>query len=779
MPQINIRGLSQAELERRERTQANKILSNAPDFKVRGGEYQLQQMRNIERILSQTDVAYKRIIERAYQSIVASQAARVAQPAIAAQTAQAAQRQPVSIGDVRRRLSAFNYVRGIRSAQEQAEASRIAQAAAEAESQRQATLAAAQKRPDFSHIRMRNMSTAYGFKPIGPIAQSVAREAALAESDRLAKTKAVADAEKYYMNRIIDLDNSRFKDELDKKKLLEKAEKQTMSALVALDNKRFKEEQKRLKERATLEERGDRRIYLMAQDEQRAKERTARETERAAKKAEMERDRQERQREQRNAPLRRAAGALGLIGLRAALGQGSAEDLLSGAGEGAGALIGGAFGGPVGSAVGAAVGKLFGGMILDPFSMIEAAMKPALDYRISAARLGIAAGGGSTAGLFYSGNRIANPTLQRFGLSPQDALEMISSLGVVPRESQMLNLVSAIGGAGFSRPFANMAPGTIERTLGQGAALGFANLNDPNSVNKYLSGIGGTMEEANTKGLDRSRLLSAMQDSLETIASSGAQRADLQQVRDVFQRGIDSGMLGGRTGVLANQAIANVQELANNPFRNPAMTVRLMQELQRNNNLSTPEDVTRMLGFTGQKATDLSQAPQAMKMFEIAQKLAANPAEARRVLMPNASGNDFTQAFLASILYGGNPAQWLTYFGGGGTAPSASTAPNGAIPSRELRLQSNVANARLFASDANLGKLADAAESVAEKLDYVTLALDRFGASLTNAGGQKGGDLFHMGTGAPLGVSLLPWIDRNLLHGALSDTSTTRMHIVQ
>lgn len=743
MPRINVTGkgsgliqsqdkttlksLSDAELERVERSQARKIISHAPDFKVRGAEVQLQQMRQLER-LAQSVLRYKNLIDQVYRPKIPESSIG---PSVSASA-------PIMAA-----IAAQNSV----------------------------------KRPDFSHLRLQRPLTAQGFKPLGPLAQNIAQESAKAEAERLAQSKAAASAEKYYMKSIVETDNSRFKDELEKKKLLESAEKKTMSALVALDNKRFKDEQKHQKERTALEERGERRLYLMAQDEFRAKEKATREADRLARKSEVERERQERQKEQRNAPVRRAAGALGLVGLTAALGQGSAQNLLGEAGGAIGTLIGGATGSPaIAEAVGA-VGKLIGGLILNPFSAIQSAMKPALDYRISAGRLGIAAGGGGIADLFYSGKREPLSLLRRFGLSPQDAVAMISSLGVVPQRGQMTNLVSAIGGAGFSRPFANMAPGTIERTLGQGAALGLANFNNPNSVNRYLSGMGGIMEEATAKGLDRSKLLAAMQDSFETLASSGAIGANQKAFLDIFQRGIDSGMIGGRTGVLANQAISNVQDLANNPFRNPAMTVRLMQELQKNNNLSTPEDVTRLLGIKGQRAIDISKAPQGMKMFEIAQNFAANPDQMRRILMPNGAGNNETQAFLASILYGGNPAQWLTYFGGGGTAPTGNIAPDqGNMPSRELGFQAKVANAGLFASDANLGRLANAADDVAKKLDYVTAALGRFADALDNPSGQKR----DIGTGlTPPGVAILPWLDKNIFGGKLSgDTSTTRVHIL-
>jgi hypothetical protein len=307
---------------------------------------------------------------------------------------------------------------------------------------------------------------------------------------------------------------------------------------------------------------------------------------------------EERNRRERRANMLRSAGVAGL-----------AVNALHGDVEGAGALAGGGLGlvlgGPAGAAIGAELGELVAKVIKGVVTLPMApgnlwgqylgVSKPWMDLKTSGyemARAGGFGGGGLVRGLM-PGNYAAPPWMRALGMTPEAGMESLSRFGIVPRSrDEALGMIQNARVGSLTRGYSGMAPGTVENVMGQGISLG---MTTPGGAGVYSQQFAGMLEVAIARGMDRTKLLNRMQDSIDMLAKTSA-GVNAGAMNDTFMRFMMSGAPGGRTGEMAASAVAGTQDMLENMQNNAVAYQLYFTQAKQNNNFRTPSDVKNFIG---------------------------------------------------------------------------------------------------------------------------------------------------------------------------------------
>lgn len=362
-------------------------------------------------------------------------------------------------------------------------------------------------------------------------------------------------------------------------------------------NEYERREQKRLFDEKLRQERIDgREQRRLEQDRRREQARIERADRQEARRVERA---EESQRARRRAAWRRAGEGALIGGVIGSAGRGDLSGTVGALGGAAGGLIGELAFGPVGAIIGAAIGEL-AAHALNPAGPIAKAATRAAELQIGSYALARAGGFGGNATYqgFSPGNAAGHVPLwaSRLGLSASDALQLASSLGVVPRsQGDVLGLATAVRGYGLSPAYSALPAGMVGGVLSQGLGYGMASPTATGSAG-YLNQFSDLLEEASARGFDRSKLLGSIQEGIETLAKSGALGISPGGISDLVWRLAATGTPGGRTGALAAQTIAGVSSTLENVVQNPLTSTLLMSQLGRFGNLRTPADVQRFVG---------------------------------------------------------------------------------------------------------------------------------------------------------------------------------------
>lgn len=222
------------------------------------------------------------------------------------------------------------------------------------------------------------------------------------------------------------------------------------------------------------------------------------------------------------------------------------------------------------------------------------AAAPYIDVKTAAYALGRAGGfsGQSTLRGLFPGGYQTPPWMQFLGLTPEAALQSVARLGVAPRSAN-----EAIGAArtnavyGLTSAFAGMAPGTVERLGAQGLAYGQTTMGD---LQGYLQIFASAMDDAIARGMDRARILSSIQDTLDVIAKS-APAMGAGGTAAFFSRLSGLGTPAARTGALQGQIMTGLAGTMQSPFGSPNTAMMAVRLAGNFNNFRTESDVRHFL----------------------------------------------------------------------------------------------------------------------------------------------------------------------------------------
>ena len=284
-------------------------------------------------------------------------------------------------------------------------------------------------------------------------------------------------------------------------------------------NEYAKREEKRIEDKKLRDEAELNRQSLQKEKELRAKRRDdekreqlkALEEQRTLRRQEQIIERQEHEREARAQRAMRHGATIGTI-----IGASSGGGMVSAAVGGIGGMLGELKFGAAGGIIGALVGEI-AEYVVNPMKAAFQASKSIIDFQMSTSSLGRAggfAGGDLYRGLF-PGSHAVPDWMDRLGITPQAAMSSLGALGVVPGSAgQAGGLAAMLAAQNRSPAFTGLADGSVEALLGQGAGLGMTDMSAGSSAT-YLQPFGKIMEESSARGMDRSRVLEAIQGGIE------------------------------------------------------------------------------------------------------------------------------------------------------------------------------------------------------------------------------------------------------------------------
>ena len=317
-------------------------------------------------------------------------------------------------------------------------------------------------------------------------------------------------------------------------------------------------------------------------------------------------NRQERDAQRRKDEFWRGLGLAGLAGT--ITGGGSFRGIAGGAAGVAAygissALGAGAKAGIIAEAIGEAV-KL----AINPYAAFYGGAKPFYDYQRQAFMLGRAGGRGmeSIAGQFFYGGYRGPSWMSKLDMSPQEAIQALSALGVVP-QGDYGSLAHTLAVGRLLPGFAGLGMGAVTGAASQGLGYGAAAPNT-GGVQGYLTPIAQMLADASAAGMDRSKLLSSMESSLDTISKSGNLGISSGAITSLMMRMAAGGTPAGLSGQLTAQTVSGITGNLQNILGNPLATTLLTSQLGRFGNLRTAADVR---GFVGER--NWSAAPPALR----------------------------------------------------------------------------------------------------------------------------------------------------------------------
>jgi hypothetical protein len=323
------------------------------------------------------------------------------------------------------------------------------------------------------------------------------------------------------------------------------------------------------------------------------------------------------------------------------------------------------------------------------------------DYRIDVGRQAL--GGG------YSGEELSNlmlppknaaqgflptsdqsPEMQRFGLSPQQALQNIQNFGVPARSArEALNNAEAIRLASIMPGTSMLPEAQIGQMAGQTRTLQSAGFN----MNSYLSQLQKVMSLSVSAGLDSSRLASSWSGLIQATGRSSLS-LDTGSLGDFYSRLVGSGSPAMRSGegqadIMSgfNNSMATLGSGANVPGN-----VVFSSFLSHNGNPKDEEGLRKAFGMSKDEWTQLVSTPgaqRALSNFIGAQK-AGNGAIALPALGALVSGHpeledrilsgggfvvpDYMKDTVRASTFGGSYMNQISY---GSTLPSQGASLGG------------------------------------------------------------------------------------------------------
>lgn len=304
-----------------------------------------------------------------------------------------------------------------------------------------------------------------------------------------------------------------------------------------------------------------------------------------------------------------------------------------------------------------------GTTLSEAYSLSLGASKPYTDALMGAYSLERAGGFASNKSAGYTGVGLLNSMTNQYGLAPEwmrkygigpmDALQSIQGLGVLPRNGEeALGIAKTSAMYGRAPSFIGMPQGTVTGILNQGLGLGQTNLQGDN-VKNYISMFEKTLGDAIAYGMDRSKILDSLSDTLERMGKTGV-TIDSKALSDLYMRMI--GISGSTTqaATSATQIAAGVGQSLAAPFQNPITQQSMMGLIKGNNNLSTESDIIKAIGYRDQSGNltrppDMSQAEWGQAVKNITSgtiperaywfgQLAQNSQVTQQALIANAAG---------------------------------------------------------------------------------------------------------------------------------------------
>ncbi len=302
-----------------------------------------------------------------------------------------------------------------------------------------------------------------------------------------------------------------------------------------------------------------------------------------------------------------------------------------GGGSGIGGGKGGFGGGFFGTAAGGAIGDLFelGAAALDPLAAAAAvggavyemphaisaiyngaynAAKPYINLRRTAGAYGLNAGtsGQSILRQFYRSHGAAPSLMQAYGLSGQDAFNILGQYGIAPRSaSSAARTVGKIAGMGFMPGLAGMGTdtyATIARMQGEYGGQGYT---------KKFQKI---MEDAVAVGADRSRIFQSMRTILQQNVAQGGLTAGAGSVTKIFNRMMTSGGTGSRTGASELSFSSALSSAAQTLGVNPITSIPLYRAIAANGGVNSSAKLKKFIGAANYKK--LGSTPAGKRLIE-------------------------------------------------------------------------------------------------------------------------------------------------------------------
>lgn len=223
-------------------------------------------------------------------------------------------------------------------------------------------------------------------------------------------------------------------------------------------------------------------------------------------------------------------------------------------------------------------------------------------------------------------------------LTPEKMMESLGQYGIVPHSVADATVKADLFARQSLQPgFSGMAQGTVE-----GAARQVAGYSGPSSVSSYVANLGATLEQANAKGMDRSKVLGNIQDAMDKLVASGAAGVSTTGILDMVARFAATGTAGGRTGQSAANMLSGLSGIANAPAGNAPAMFMMYSQMGKYGGLKTIEDLKN---FVGPEA--FSSVPASVRSKAVSDILAAS-----------AAGNTYAAMNIASgVFLSGNPGR--------------------------------------------------------------------------------------------------------------------------
>ena len=283
-------------------------------------------------------------------------------------------------------------------------------------------------------------------------------------------------------------------------------------------------------------------------------------------------------------------------------------------------VAGGALGGGIAGLAGASrysagliaevVGEVMS-LVVNPLGAVGGAAQPFYQFQNKA----FAFGGGRDLErvLFPSGADIGvktPPWMKQLGVTNENALQSMEQFGI-PVQGDQAKFIANMRLLSLQRGTRNLPTGAIEGFERQLTGLGLQGPNAASLQNENTRAMLTVLTEANTKGLDNSKLLASMASSLSILESSSAAGASVGAMRDLLRMGIAGGTPGGVSGANAAASAQGVAANFSNILRNPMMTMSLMQFAEGHGGLRSEGSVKALIGdemFNSLKSTASGRA---------------------------------------------------------------------------------------------------------------------------------------------------------------------------
>ena len=215
-----------------------------------------------------------------------------------------------------------------------------------------------------------------------------------------------------------------------------------------------------------------------------------------------------------------------------------------------------------------------------------ATAQPAIDLTKGSYALG-RAGGFSGRGLYntlYPGTGTTQGVewMNNLMLTAPKVLESMGAYGIAPGSAgQVKDLATTFARSNLSGGFSGLEGGTAERLSRQAVGYGAA----PNSaagLAGYLAPIETTMADAVAKGMDRTKVLANIQDSIDLMAKTGGGiGVSSSSAIELISKLMQTGTAGGRTGQTAFELQSGMSGFVNNPSSAPVGQLMVYSQLPK------------------------------------------------------------------------------------------------------------------------------------------------------------------------------------------------------